>query len=1162
MKSSTLHWFSVVVRALFPSRLAAVRAGGLFLSVAMLALTSCGGDSPTAPAEAVVAPPALNVTLASPSMQIDSLSGSTCTEGQHAIYEGGQIPVNTGVCAISQVDKTLGLGANTVQHVFVRDSTEVISRPHSSLSGGTNVVTSNVTPDKPGIWRVYLCTGTGTPTVANPCGSGTKMDSTLFRVYHVTPMPLTLTVDGPRSDTVRIKAVLDGVTLTKRICLNACNLSYDTVGTMVTLHAGPDAGDRFTGWSGDIVGTSPDTTVEMTDAMSVTAHFVKLPRTLTLTVSGPAGTVTDSSGSVDCAVGSTCSVKFDDGTVDTLRADISASALYSWSGCDTANGDTCIVTMDADKTVSATFRSGVPVTVTENGTGSGSVTSNPDGIDCPGTCKAYWVQGTTVTLTASAADGSVFAGWSGACTGTSTCTLTLGLVAPSVTATFTAVTHTLTVTKSGTGNGTVKSDKGAIDCPGTCSDDYAEGTAVTLTEKPATGSVFTGWSDACTGTATTCNVTMSADESVTATFAPAIVQHHLAVTLVGNGSVSSNPTGIDCGTTCGADFDEGTSVTLTAKADPGWTFTGWSGDACDGSTAATCDVTMDAAKSVTATFTATHTLTVTKSGAGSGTVSSDKGAIDCGGTCSDDYAEGTTVTLSASAGTNSTFNGWTGGGCSGTGTCVVTIGTSDVSVDALFKAKQTLNWTTAPPSTGQFGTTITVVATSTSDVTSTTTGLAPTYSVGATDQCSVDPTTREVTFNAGSGTCTVYADQAGDGDYNAASQISGVVTMVPQATSVVLSVTPGSQQYSDQVALEADVTPYEALTEQLTGQVDFYVESAAVSCASPAATAVGTVQVADADNGVASYTYAIDKAAGAYVVTACFTSSSAYFGNSGADDGSLTVSAENATVTEDNYPDYAVIGDAVTFNFDVSETNPETNADQSLVLPGDLNNATAEVVLSPVGGGGNVTVACTPGAVSGTGYGQVRPFQCSTSNLDVDAYEVTTSVTGGYYTGSDDATLTIYDPSLGFPSGGGTFVLDGEKVNFGFSFALQGNGKNATQRGHILVMRHRANGDVCRVKSNQLGPAAVNQANAVATFSGKANYVCTTPDGVTYDGAGNLDLYGWVQDNGQPGSSSSGTPDEFWVNVETTNSTLAMPTPAADNAQPLTGGDIQVPQSN
>lgn len=65
-------------------------------------------------------------------------------------------------------------------------------------------------------------------------------------------------------------------------------------------------------------------------------------------------------------------------------------------------------------------------------------------------------------------------------------------------------------------------------------------------------------------------------------------------------------------------------------------------------------------------------LSVTKTGTGAGTVTSDVGVINCGATCSDIYA-GDTVTLTAVPAGGSTFAGWSGGGCSGTGTCVVTV---------------------------------------------------------------------------------------------------------------------------------------------------------------------------------------------------------------------------------------------------------------------------------------------------------------------------------------------------------------------------------------------------------------------------------------------------------------------------------------------------------
>src|SRR5947209_18077441 len=90
----------------------------------------------------------------------------------------------------------------------------------------------------------------------------------------------------------------------------------------------------------------------------------------------------------------------------------------------------------------------------------------------------------------------------------------------SVTASFAAnppPIHTLSVSLVGSGSGTVTGS--GIACPGTCSHSYAAGTMVTLTASPASGSSFSGWSGGgCSGTGA-CTVTMSADQSVTATFA-------------------------------------------------------------------------------------------------------------------------------------------------------------------------------------------------------------------------------------------------------------------------------------------------------------------------------------------------------------------------------------------------------------------------------------------------------------------------------------------------------------------------------------------------------------------------------------------------------------------------------------------------------------------
>jgi hypothetical protein len=151
----------------------------------------------------------------------------------------------------------------------------------------------------------------------------------------------------------------------------------------------------------------------------------------------------------------------------------------------------------------------------------------------------------------------------------------------------------------------------------------------------------------------------------------------------GSGSVTSNPAGINCGSTCSHAFTAGTQITLTATAAAGSTFAGWSGGGCSGT--GTWVVTLSTDTTVTASFNTSgavmHTLTVTRSGS-AGSVTSSPAGIDCGSTCSHAFAAGTQITLTAT-GIGSTFTGWSGGGCSGTGTCVVTLN-SDTTVTATF----------------------------------------------------------------------------------------------------------------------------------------------------------------------------------------------------------------------------------------------------------------------------------------------------------------------------------------------------------------------------------------------------------------------------------------------------------------------------------------------
>jgi uncharacterized repeat protein (TIGR02543 family) len=244
--------------------------------------------------------------------------------------------------------------------------------------------------------------------------------------------------------------------------------------------------------------------------------------------------------------------------------------------------------------------------------------------------------------------------------------------AKSVTATFNiqTTTYPLTITKSG--SGTVTSVPTGINCGATCSYAFSSGQSVTLTPTPAAGYYFSSWSGACSGSET-CTVTMDAGKTVNANFTAIPGGHSvLSVTKTGLGSVTSAPVGINCSGTCNATFPNGTIVTLTAAPFTGYYFAGWTG-ACAGQ--GTCTLTIDGNKSATANFVQIpanqQLLTVTVTGGGS--VATNPGGLNCSTTCSYPFPTNTAVSLISSPVAGNTFMGWTGEGCTGRGSCVVTL---------------------------------------------------------------------------------------------------------------------------------------------------------------------------------------------------------------------------------------------------------------------------------------------------------------------------------------------------------------------------------------------------------------------------------------------------------------------------------------------------------
>ena len=318
------------------------------------------------------------------------------------------------------------------------------------------------------------------------------------------------------------------------------------------------------------------------------------------------GTVTSSPVGINC--GTSCTANFSSGSNVALTPVAAGGSIFAgWSGCNSVSGTTCNVTMNATKSVAATFNiqaTTYPLTI--NKTGSGTVTSNPAGINCGATCNYAFNGGQSVALTPTPAAGYFFSSWSGACSGSETCTVTMD-AAKTVGANFTAIPagySVLSVTK--TGLGSVTSNPVGINCSGTCNAVFANGTAVTLTASPVTGYYFSGWTGACSGQGA-CTLTLNSNQSTTATFLqiPAN-QFLLTVSVTGAGSIISNPTGLDCSTTCSYPFPSGTAVSLMASSSSGNTFMGWSGEGCSGRSS--CLVTMNSAKLISGDFQNTYTL--------------------------------------------------------------------------------------------------------------------------------------------------------------------------------------------------------------------------------------------------------------------------------------------------------------------------------------------------------------------------------------------------------------------------------------------------------------------------------------------------------------------------------------------------------------------------
>lgn len=198
------------------------------------------------------------------------------------------------------------------------------------------------------------------------------------------------------------------------------------------------------------------------------------------------------------------------------------------------------------------------------------------------------------------------------------------------------------------GDGVVGSRDGRIDCGPRCSVRYRRGAVVSLRATPDSFFGFDHWGGGCVGSAPRCFVAVDGPRTVSATFVRKTA--HLSLTVSGPGSVTSVPSGIECGRAgeqCSADFPAGTQVTLTPEVSSGGLFGVWS-ERCRSAGGGPCTFAADGDVVVLAAFGHEDPdpdqpqLTVVPEGSH---VTSNPPGIDCPPTCQAEFPSGTLVTI-------------------------------------------------------------------------------------------------------------------------------------------------------------------------------------------------------------------------------------------------------------------------------------------------------------------------------------------------------------------------------------------------------------------------------------------------------------------------------------------------------------------------------------
>lgn len=570
-------------------------------------------------------------------------------------------------------------------------------------------------------------------SATSPCTFTMTGDTTATATFNLQTVHVIFGGNGLGSGTIATDDAMINCTVTAGVESGTCSADYE-IHSPITVRVTAATGSSFASWSsspgGYCSGTASSCDFNAEEDLTITKQFNLRSYDLNVTAVGtvasgmtgmgsvsiaPAPTTPTCSSSV--APGTTCTNNYTYGAMVTLTAAASGSSsvFTGWGGdCITAGmSATCMVPMTAARNVTATFAPNVAsLNVTTSGITQGTVSDGTGMISCGTTCNATVTSGTVVTLTAmpNSGAGYVFSGWTGACAAanpSTTCNVTISGVT-NVGANFALSTRTVTVAISGaSASGVVTESGGGISCPGSCSNSFPYGSALTLTATANPGYTFTGWSGCPVSAGTQCSIpSLTANQNITATFVLQSVTVSVALNGAGSGIVSGS--GISChnpgqgaSDTCSVSVPSGTLVMLTASASPGSTLGTWNGP-CSGSGTSCMFTATAATPPVSLTFNLQqYALTVTRSpNSAAGTVVSTmpSSAISCGATCTASFDYNSVVHLVATPAPGYRFVNWSSVACGSSTTCDVTMSSAQ-AITANFIAVRTLQ-VTIPGATG------------------------------------------------------------------------------------------------------------------------------------------------------------------------------------------------------------------------------------------------------------------------------------------------------------------------------------------------------------------------------------------------------------------------------------------------------------------------------